>query len=487
MSGNCIGVLSTFQEVLNSPKQPISPPDSTLHCQQKDADLPDHTEPSVDLFLEPERSSCSKEAKSHSDESKSKNEGELQSVNLLSADSGSSSRFVSAAGGLEWLIESLKEKCLTVRCTVPLERLDFLTVTQLCSETTYSSCLGQSSSAHSRQTNEQPVGSGETVDVSESLKPSFRLCLSGTISDIDHLQAGDSFDQAASVTYGRSTNISPLANSKQTAEDSTASSVEQSESGLNVLSTHYTDSSSEVIMDTQLKSNGTVQTMQDENIKAKYRSLTKECSVEVQNLSLSQVQLNGSSKQKEEVLRVSKMQSAEAENEAVLKERCLTGRPIVGIKKVTVPQLKEIVRPRGTTLNPPEDVSDSGNDNLTKTDRQSDGGKGTTASSASMKSRRSTRSEEKTASDKEAVKKRKRMPVAPKGKKRRSTSTDRPRTTRKACVSGMSVSRWKNNGNTSTQVIGAGYIDCSINDMVSSKSKWPKVRTKFHSNTAKYS
>ncbi|XP_031606929.1 uncharacterized protein haspin [Oreochromis aureus] len=440
----------------------VSPPDCSLHCQQIDTDLPDHIEPSIDLFSEPKRRS----------ESKSKNEGELQSANLLSADSGSSSQFVSAAaGGLDWLIETLKEKCLSTRCTVPLEKLDLLA--EPSSETTYSSCLGHSSSLHSRQTNEQPVDSGEGVDLSESLKASFCLHVSGTVND-----TGDSFDQEASVSQSCSTNISPLVNSKQSVEHSTASPMEQSESVLYVQSIHHTDSSSEIIMSTHLESSSTVQTVEGKAIVAKSKSLTKRCSVQMKNLVLSQEQLKGFSKQTEEDS--GKTQSAKtecaADLTAGLKEKCLTDKLIVGIKRVNLSQLKEILRPKGTLQKPAGDVPDSASDDQTKTDHlpESDDSKETTASKASVKNERLTTSEDETASDREVVKKRKKMPVAQKEKKQRSASADRPGTMRKACVSGMSVSRWKNKGNASTHVIRSRAADCSINEMIPSQHKQPR-------------
>lgn len=444
----------------------VSPPDCSLHCQQTDTDLPDHIEPSTDLFSEPKRRS----------ESKSKNEGELQSANLLSADSGSSSQFVSAAaGGLDWLIETLKEKCLSTRCTVPLERLDLFA--ELSCETTYSSCLGHSSSLHSRQTNKQPVDSSEAVDLSESLKASFCLHLSGTVNDIHN-----SFDQEASVSQSYNSNISPLVNSKQSAEHSAASPMEQSESVFYVQSIHHTDSSSEIIMSTHLESSSTVQTVEGEAMVAKSKSLTKRCSVQMKNLVLSQEQLKGFSKQTEEDS--GKTQSAKtecaADLTAGLKEKCLTDNIIVGIKRVNLSLLKEIMRPKGALLKPAGDVPDSASDDQTKTDHlsESDDSKETTASKASVKNGRLT-TEDENASDREVVKKRKKMPVAQKEKKQRSASTDRPGTTRKACVSGMSVSRWKNKGNASTHMIRNRAADCSINEMIPSQHKQPKVRIKF--------
>lgn len=365
---------------------------------------------------------------------------------------------------------------MSTRCTVPLERLDLFA--ELSCETTYSSCLGHSNSLHSRQTNKQPVDSSEAVDLSESLKASFCLHSSGTVNDIRN-----SFDQEASVSRSCNTNISPLVNSKQSAEHSAASPMEQSDSVFYVQSIHHTDSSSEIIMSTHLESSSTVQTVEGEAIVSKSKSLTKRCSVQMKNLVLSQEQLKGFSKQTEEDL--GKTQSAKtecaADLTAGLKEKCLTDNIIVGIKRVNLSLLKEIMSPKGALLKPAGDVPDSASDDQTKTDHlsESDDSKETTASKASVKNGRLTTSEDENASDREVVKKRKKMPVVQKEKKQRSASTDRPGTTRKACVSGMSVSRWKNKGNASTHMIRSRAVDCSINEMIPSQHKQPKVRIKF--------
>ncbi|XP_055364319.1 uncharacterized protein LOC114861828 [Betta splendens] len=66
------------------------------------------------------------------------------------------------------------------------------------------------------------------------------------------------------------------------------------------------------------------------------------------------------------------------------------------------------------------------------------------------------------------------MSLARKERNRRSTSRDRPGTTRKACVSGLSVNRWKNKSSTSSHVSGrqrapdhVKALDCSLNELIS--------------------
>lgn len=90
-------------------------------------------------------------------------EGSL-SGNLFSGGSlESNSQCLSATGDLERLTNALKEKCLHVPCTVKLSRCYNPTVSQLCSQKTYSSCLG-----HSRK--------GDSCTISQS----FNLHLSVT-------------------------------------------------------------------------------------------------------------------------------------------------------------------------------------------------------------------------------------------------------------------------------------------------------------------
>ncbi|XP_037530260.1 uncharacterized protein haspin [Nematolebias whitei] len=129
VSASCVS--NTFQEDLNSPQQPFSPPLSASPSEQ-DGRLPRNKEQPPDLFIESKGGSCSEGDTNLSGDSKAQYDVELASRDLFSSDSESSSRFVSAAGGLEWLIEALKQKCLSQRCEVQLERLSFLPVTQLC-------------------------------------------------------------------------------------------------------------------------------------------------------------------------------------------------------------------------------------------------------------------------------------------------------------------------------------------------------------------
>ncbi|KAF0037419.1 hypothetical protein F2P81_010293 [Scophthalmus maximus] len=494
---SCTGVLSPFQEDRDSPGQLVSPPYSApstaLHSEgklqsslgEREPHLHPREEPSGDFFMEHEstdkRISCSEEAKSYREDSKTKNVGELPSLIELSSGGESGCEFVSATGSLEWLIEALKETCLTNLCTVQLERLDILTVTQLCSQTTYSSCLGLSGSVHSQHTDEHPpsVDSGRTA--------SFNLLLSETIDESgDYLQSENSLEspgQADSVNDG-----SPSVACEQSAEYSSASVLYDE-------SSHHTLSSVDFIMGTQLPARSPVQSLftEEEVVAERNKCLAKKCTIQLKKLTSSQ--LKGCTQQKEanfscnrrssypDAIRsdsdhtcniddpedltrsggttggmlasvrlsinssspVAQTQSSESEVEekvavltTMLKEKCLSDKITVEIKRVSISPLKEDKKRNLSTV-----LSDSASDEQIKTD---------------------------------ILPKRKKMSLVPREKKRRSMSTDRPGTTRKVCVSGLSVSRWKNKSAASTRTWAGDVksVDCSINELISTKHKQPR-------------
>nr|XP_046269844.1 uncharacterized protein haspin isoform X2 [Scatophagus argus] len=553
MSLSCIGVLSTFQEDLDSSGQPVFTPRSAppieLHSEEKPQSS--FGEASADLFMEAKssskRSSCSEEAKSHREDIKTKKAGGLPSLNLISTDdSECSSHFVSAAGGLEWLVQALKEKCLTEHCTVQLERLYGFTVTQLCSQTPYSSCLEHSSSDHSQQTNEHPlsVHSIQTTDISRFSDPSFNLNLSVTNNKTNsYLQSinSESCEPAASVTDSQCTNS--VVDSKHSAEHSSSKEpMERSALALHVQSTHHTDSSIEFIMGAQLPGNSPLQALftEEEAVAVKEKCLTQKCTVQLQKMALSQMtvqQLKRSLQQEEEGLycgeksdlpdakrsesnhthntddpedhthsveittmasvqqpvnnssSAAEVQYDDPEMEkraagltAMLKEKCLTDQITIKTKRLTLSQLKEFLQLRDRKLKSHASMSD---------DDQFESGTNhsNAAKKVIMKKRGATRSEDKIASDKEVVNnnscvphKRKKTSLAPKEKKRRSTSMERSGTSRKACVSGLSVSRWKNKDGASTHLFrsrtaqtgGNRTVDCSINEFISTQHKQPR-------------
>lgn len=570
MSVSCIGVLSTFQEDLDSlgkfSSPPFLAPPIELQSEEKSLSSCGEREPTGDLFMKAasanKKRSCREEAKSHSDDMKTKHSGESPGLNLLSSDdSESNSQFLTASGELEWLIEALKEKCLTVPSTVQLERLCTQTVTQLCGQTTYSSCLGYSRSGYSHQTDEHALGvaSVQTIDLSQSTEPSSHLQLSVTDNRTSgYLQAlsiTESPEHVASVTNSQFTNTS-LVDCKHSAQhSSTYEPMEQSASEMQVEPTHHKDGSDDFIMGTQLQANDPVQTLFTEEDAAalKNKWLTQKCTVQLQKCALSQQlqrfrrqQVTGLtcntksspqdpnrsetgskhatcdvenvtlSREITEKKVASKMllsnnsgavawiQSTlpEAEDKSavlttLLKEKCLSNKPIIKMRRLTVSQLKEIQQLKDRNLKPRTGVIDTYSDDQIKNPHQMENDtnyshEDTLAINDGLKKRGSTSSKETTSSDSgEGLRnscnirqKRKNTSRAPKPKKRRSTSADQPGTTRKACVSGLSVSRWKNKDSASTHVFRSRAtqmgrnktVDCSITELIS-EQKQSRVRT----------
>lgn len=540
LSVSCVGVLSTSQEDLASPGLSDLPlraaPPIELHSEEK---LYLSLAEQGDLCLKAKTIRCGEEAKSQSEDQDMKhmNDGESPNINLFSAeDLESSSQFLSAAGESEWMIEALKEQCSTVHCTVQLERLYNLTVNQLCSQTNYSSCLGYSDIGYGYQT----------------LEPSFNLHLSvsnnNTSCFLKSVNTYESSEHAASVTNSCSTNSLPPCSKKWT---------EQSTSELHVEHCQHTGSD-EFIVDTQIQNKSPMQTVvTEEDVAAiKNTCLMKKCIVKLKTVSqLNAQQLKVSMQLKErltcniksdnpaentpenesrhnaitmkdltcsgentETTMVSigqpkqnsspaaEIQSYDTEmgGEVValttmLKEKCLTDEPTIRIRRLTLSQLKEIHHLRDRNLKSQSEVSDSYTHGQIKNHHQSEN-EDSCATGVVLKKTGSSSSKEGISSDQEEtysdLHKRKKTSLVPKDKKRRSMSTDRPGTTRKANVSGLSVNRWKNKDAASTHVFRSktlqtgsnNTVDCSISEMISKKQEQPRVRracTLSQSNAAK--
>lgn len=555
MSVSCIGVLSAFEEDLDSLGKFASPPflapPVNFQSEEKSLSSCGEREPSGDLFMKPasaNKKSCCEEAKSHSDDMKTKHSGESSGLNLLSSDdSEGNSQFLTASGELGWLIDALKEKCLTVPSTVQLERLCAHTAAQLCGQTTYSSCFGSSRSGHSHQTDEHALGvaSVQTVDLSQSTEPPSHLQLSVT-----DLQAGSIMEppeDMASVTNSQFSNTS-LGDSKQSAQhSSTYEPMEQSASEMQVERTHNKDGSDAFIMGAQLQANKPVQTLFTEEDAAtlKNKCLTQKCSVQIRKCARSQ-QLQGFRRQKVAGLTchqdpnrseigckhticdvenvtlsrgiaekkvasklvssnaVAWMQSALPEVEdksavltTLLKKKCLSNKPIIKMRRLTVSQLKELQQLKDRNLKPRTGVIDTHSGDQIKSPHQLENDtnysqEDTLAINDGLIKRGRSSSKETTSSgSSEGLRdscnirhKRKKTSQAPKPKKRGSTSADQPGTTRKACVSGLSVSRWKNKDGASalmfrsraTQMGRNKTVDCSITELIS-QHKQSRVRT----------
>lgn len=523
-------------------KRPYALPPNKLDPEGKAHTSLEDQEPSVDLFLNASsKSGAYEETKSNkeSQDIKSKSGEGSQSVNLLSTvDSECGTYFVTTAGELEWLIQALKERCLSTRCTVELDRLDSVLLSQICSQTIYSSCLGQSSSCYSHQTSGRPLhgNSIQAIDLSQSSDTPFNLQLSVTVNENSgHLQSPNSVESSehrVPVTDSRSSNTSPPAQDfslKEPTEQSLPKVVEPS---------LQTDGSDELIMDVQLAANSSRKTLFAEAGAAAIRNnrLTKKYSVKLENLNAQQLSafmqektarltcrieaadqeeichrenindliypveiseremvsnkksLNGSS-------RVAQIESVDikAGEKAVgltakLKQDCLHDKFKVKIKKLAVSEIGKILQGRDGTLKHLTDARDYKKDGQLINGLQSESDNNRSSEETTkvgLRRRGSTISKETILSDKDEnlknsqniAHKRKKTSLAPKQKKRRSTSTDRPGTNRKACVSGLSVSRWKNKDMFRTATVGHNKtVDCSISELISTKYKPPKVR-----------
>lgn len=521
MSVSHVDVMSVIQKELHSPGQPTPPPCSetsvALHSSLREPEL------SGGSSIQPRKSGSREETKSSSEDRNTKEL--LSTLSLLSAaDSERSCYFVSAAEASECLIEDLKKKCLTDRCTVQLERLDFLTMTQLCSQTTFLSCFKESSSV--RHTDQHPPSV-----ISLGTSPCH---LSDKTTDYLHSENGfESSTHLASVTESQSTNNSSLVNCKQSAENSSSKEGGTEEPA----SDHHTDSSSEIIMGTQLLRDSHVQTLlsEEETAAVKHKCWTKRCTVQLQKLTPSPVivqelqelmQLKGSSlsfneksaktnisennpkgvtcSDVTETMTASVTQSVnksitEAQtNDAKrrIQEKRLSDKVVVQMERLSPAQLKEILKPKGPTLQSGADVSDSASDDQTKTEQQSESDiNHSNEDTSAMKRRKKgpASSEDMIVSDTEEVvtQRRKKTFQAPKEKKRRSLSADRPGTARKACVSGLGVSRWKNKDSThmfrsrTAQMGSNETVDCSINELISTQDEQPKVRSSHRGGAAK--
>ncbi|XP_029921060.1 uncharacterized protein haspin isoform X3 [Myripristis murdjan] len=492
-----IDVVSTFQEDLDSSEQPLSPPSSApvrelssggkqqsaLSEPQKAPGTHDCAE-SFNHFVNTQRgtdrSSCSERDKS-SKEAETPNGAKA----LLSSETEDSSNFVSASGELKWLVEALKDNCLTQRCSVQLERVDKLIMTLLHCQTTYSSCLDHLSSVHSQQISEHllSVQGSHTVDPSRSLHLTLSMTGNETCDSLQFVNSCESTDAVPSVTDSQSFDIS------QSAEHTTNESTDQPMSVDGTESIQHTDSIVEVI--THVKS-------PDNSLSIKQTlPATKKCTVQLERLAMPQLtvlqqhefihhtepslevkfvppQANKSDSdhpdghtwlaKTDERKMASDAKSVHHSNSldpgtkerepsltAKLMEKCLTEKQTVAVKKSSLPNQKETLQLKDTTLKSSTDDSDSASDGqFTKMSSRND--------HMSERDRRMK-------ADQRGLK-------ARQDKSKRRMSTDRPGTTRKVCVSGLSVSRWKNKSNTSAHVFQSR--DCSITELMPTQHKQPK-------------
>ncbi|KAM4751380.1 uncharacterized protein haspin isoform 2-T2 [Anableps anableps] len=465
--GSSIDVLSTFQEDPDSLRQAGS---LYMEKLQKESSLHHNVERSLDLFLEPDGSVCSGDPKRCCGDS----EGTKSAcVNLLSADSESSSLFVSAAGGLEWLIEALKERCLSQPCMVQLQRLNFIPMTHVCSQTTFPSCL--------------ELSGPESKDVHPSTEwtPTVSLCPEESAHHSVSVMTNKSSDCVPSVS---NSDVSASRCCVANVLPELCSSEANRENSESVIYVDDTQNSSENVMETQSPSGGAAPTRStDEEAKTTERKCTKECTVRVKKLSLSQLHRHGFTQQKEAgacekkrgtVLLSESEHNPEAKAESATsgEAAALTSKAVVEVKKMSLSELTEILQPKGGAPKSSSNVSDSSSDDVTAHSSDNECSEDTASLKTTSKSSSSASSGKGVEKSNKSFHKRDKRPVAP---REGSPSADRTGTTRKVCVSGMSVSRWKNKGaagalasrsREAKMPCTSTAVDCSINELISKQA-----------------
>ncbi|XP_027873035.1 uncharacterized protein haspin [Xiphophorus couchianus] len=424
--GSSIGVLNTFQEdpdLLRLPA-PLS--------LQKEANLHHNEEQSLDLFSESGRRVCSNDAECH--------RGDLDSGK---SEIESSSVFVSAAGRLEWLIEALKERCLSHPCTVQLQRLNFIPTTQLSSQTSDSSCL------------ELLSPESKVVPSSTAWSQTFDFCLEELVRS------------SISVTTSKTSDYrSPVSNmhiADSASDDHVVNVLKFPELFSREVNGENLDAqnSYKEIMETQSPAaRGAPTRLTDEDAKtAKSIICTEECVVQIKKLSLSQLHLQGSQYEHNPETK------AESSDISELKEASLTSSAVVKVNKLSLSELTDILQPKDGTLKSLTSFSDSSSDVQTGHFSDNECSEDASAPRTASKS---------ISSNKEVKKSIKSFPNREKGSrapKQRSPSSDRSWMARKACVSGMSVSRWKNRGAAGVQAFRkkqgtSTAVNCSINEPI---------------------
>ncbi|TNN69351.1 Serine/threonine-protein kinase haspin [Liparis tanakae] len=432
MSVSCSRVLSTFKEDSDSPGPPASPPLSPqpierLRSEETREPRPHpHEESSGYLLTEPK--SSNKRRHSSEDDARTGNVGESSSLTLRPTDggeSGSSSRLVSAAGGMERLRESLKERCLSEGCAVQLEQLDKSVMSQL---------RGR-----------------RTADLLQSPEPSSRR--GSSVSTIKALRRSGSVNRSEASQHAASVAGDHRANASPSAGDSPSQgAAEQSASVL------YVDT---FMVGARLPADGPMgsATRTPPAGAGQGERLPKKCTVQIHKLALARGGMfrNDSiddTKDPDDVILLGEIteggtlssnhaglvaQTRSDCPEASLKERCRSAKVLVEVRRVSSSQLRGIQQLKEETLESEKDANRRAAENRLSP-RSGDG------------------------PGKENKKK--------ETKPRRSTSADRPGTTRKACVSGLSVSRWKNHAGA--HAFRSKAVDCSINDLIPTQHKRPQ-------------
>ncbi|XP_019732281.1 uncharacterized protein haspin isoform X2 [Hippocampus comes] len=459
---------SACQEDQDSPRQPCSSPPIGLNSNKKrktslcelneQACPPFHEGHSKDLFIHP------KSMNKSSQDGKMKYGGASASLHLLAPDSESDSCLVPTGEDLLSLTEVLKEMCLAQRCTVRLKRLNSLTLSQLCSQSTYSSCLTDLSSDH-----RGPPAQHHSISLDNMLPPEvFYKSSLGTTKDetCERSNTGngpESETSNISISLALSPSLSAESDFK---EVSTSAHAE---------STQHTGSSFEFFTCAQLATSFPGQMSATEQ-DADGTFQGKRCKVRVERLRLEEIQRAISKR-----LSVARSSDntvdtscrAESLSEALIQE-CLTDKLALRVERLAFTQLKELQQ-KGRKCQSSSNCSDFTNEDLTRNKRQNKtDSEHSEKISCKVVEKGSPSSFSLVASEEKASKKGPKVDQKAFGKNkkmRKGILTRRPGTTRKACVSGLSVSRWKNDSRSQAPHVfkrnSTGRpADCTINDLI---------------------
>uniref|UniRef100_A0A8C6WKS3 Protein kinase domain-containing protein n=1 Tax=Neogobius melanostomus TaxID=47308 RepID=A0A8C6WKS3_9GOBI len=476
ISVSCIGPVSTFHAEELPPTPHASPSESSIDKQAGIGEI--HTKELRDSpFSGFSKTSSSGAAHSRCEEGPIHGSHEMPSVVTIGSDL--SSCFTSATGEFEWISEFLKEKCLTQLCTVRLERVEDLI--KLFNETTYSSCLGDLGSVSSNaKEHSRSVDTSQTSQHKASPEPTTSPELA-----VSELQSVES----SSVQYIRS-----VIDSHCTEPDDGMMSEQKSSSDL------FSESDNGCTDPADMQAQDRTEEL---STLIKSKCLSRECSVQLKKLPPSSIEQHLtpesnhsendhsraklSQKNSTTVCR-SPLDESETEDKAkltkVLKEKCLDGFPLVKIRKMSRRESKHKLQESAVVLNRNASAL-VGEQTEPESNCAVASPKETSLEVGRCGKMTSASSNEQAVSDKDVIKRRsnktKKLSLAPKEKKCR-TSTHRPGTTRKACVSGLSVSRWKNGDAFTSGRGGMKAVDCSINDLIPNQHRQPVELSDFNKN-----
>ncbi|XP_057699502.1 uncharacterized protein haspin [Corythoichthys intestinalis] len=423
-------VASSCQGGKGSEKPPNSAPPLLLNSDKKQQSR----------CGEPNEKKCPSFNEGHSsdlfEDGKLKNDVASESEHLLHADCQKSNCSQSLVEDLPSLTEVLMEKCLAQHCTVKVKRLDSLTLSHLFYQTANSFFPSDISSAHKSPISEQhPLFTtlSSTELSNESILTATKDETGGQSSITNHLASETSDVPIIIITLSDESDCSEESRSEHTAE-----SIQHTNGSFDLFTcAKLTAISPEQLSTRELGADCTFQ--------------GKDCKVLVKRLELEEIKAS-----------ISQLSSAgQSRNGAIdtespsvaLIQKCQTDKLAVRLRRLSLTQLKELQQ------KPSTNISNVNNEDLT---RKKLGNTWAEADSNYAKNISCNDAEKGTSNlnnlvilDKSESTKRfkfdqKTSGLVGKKRMRRSLSTDRTATTRKACVSGLSISRWKNDSKLRT-------------------------------------